>query len=83
MNQTLQSNRRVYVEYRSCCRAGLAPGWDSVAWHRFEDTGFIQSSLEGVKNWLVVSKCFKHFLLSMRFEMMLNFDYFFSTNCIA
>lgn len=32
VNRTLQSNLRVYVEYRSCCRAGLAPGWDSDAW---------------------------------------------------
>ena len=32
VNTTLQSQLRVYVEYRSCCRAGLAPGWDSETW---------------------------------------------------
>lgn len=43
MNASLAPKLKVYVEYRACCRAGLAPGWDSdnavqslVLWRSWE-----------------------------------------------
>ncbi|CAJ1378460.1 unnamed protein product [Effrenium voratum] len=47
VNSSLDPGLRVYVEYRSCCRAGLAPGWDSqenavqslTLWNSWEEAG--------------------------------------------
>ncbi|CAJ1349678.1 unnamed protein product [Effrenium voratum] len=47
VNSSLDPGLRVYVEYRSCCRAGLAPGWDSqenavqslTLWSSWEEAG--------------------------------------------
>ena len=43
MNASLSPSLKVYVEYRACCHAGLAPGWDSdnavqslVLWRSWE-----------------------------------------------
>ncbi|CAK9041041.1 unnamed protein product [Durusdinium trenchii] len=59
VNQTLDSNLRIYVEYRSCCRAGLAPGWDSdnavqslVLWKSWEQAGVDPSRVVNVMSAL-------------------------------
>ncbi|CAE7208097.1 TNXB [Symbiodinium pilosum] len=48
VNRSLKAELSVYVEYRSCCRSGLAPGWDSqenavqslTLWKTWEQAGF-------------------------------------------